>query len=45
MFECEEIKNCYFAGGLIGIEKDEANNDALSPIFGHAVIEEIKQEK
>ena len=28
------------AGGLIGIEIDETNNDALTPIFGYAVLAE-----
>ena len=32
-------KNLLFVGGLIGVDKDEKNNDALTPIFGYAVTE------
>jgi len=29
-----------FVGGLlIGVDKDEKNNDALTPIFGYAITE------
>jgi hypothetical protein len=33
-------ENCLFVGGLlIGVDKDEKNNDALTPIFGYAITD------
>lgn len=31
-------RKCSLAGGLIGLDKDEENNDALTPIFGIALL-------
>jgi hypothetical protein len=36
------LKNFLFVGGLIGVDKDEKNNDALTPIFGYAITEPNK---